>query len=309
MPSSMPQPRSRTLQLFTEVPTEAEQLTVGSESFPLPPWRGCAFATFWVREAQTLPPPIDAGIAGPCIRERHCAILADATLDGWPLRAPAVPEGARWVTLRVYAQPNETLDAPPLGELRTYELVFTHVPPTPLAQAHRHRSIVFSCGPLGFAFACPSALAAHCTHLGHDDLIACFTTTDDADPFMARGELLPILGVHAWTYRLVVASQALDGYDTEVLGKEVLAPRRQRVRGEEGMLSIVDGESFRHFHRRRVNARLPWTDVRTVTVRGFTHGPHGEGLIPTYVLEPTELEPAGPPILNEDLGELFERST
>lgn len=302
---------ARTLQLFTEAPSQASHLDAYGARFELPDFRGCSFATFWVREADTLPPPIDAGLAGTCVSSEHgLRDFTSTTVDGWPWPSmPCPSQTARHATLRVYVQPNETLatDAH-LGDIRTYELVFSRdAPPSPAAsQSYHHRQVVFSCGPLGFALASPRALAAYAERVGTDDLIARFTSTDDAVELMARGEFLPVLGIHAWTYRLVVAGAPLEDEASAVLGDEVLSGRRFRVAADDGAVSIVDGSSLHHASRLRVLASMPWSGTRVVAVRGLTHGPHGEGLIPTYVFEPTSLEPYGAPLIDADLGHAFE---
>ncbi|MFK8001738.1 MAG: hypothetical protein AB8H86_19240 [Polyangiales bacterium] len=306
---------TRLLDLLTEGPLESTGIRVGTAHFALKASAHALFDVYVARWCDEPLQPIDGGIAGPLIHSEHVANIGEggevevsAPSAFWN-RALALPfHGAVSVSYRAYDQ--ERVNGPS-AVLRTHELVFApaKVGAHPTSQPTLHSGHLFSCGPLGFALVAGDELADFARHVPGGNVLDRFTTTEEAEAFLERGDLLPVLGIHPWTYRLVLSRGALSKDERALLGSNVLQRRYRVARRSQRHVELIDGVSLEDFHQPRVLASLPWPlPDGDVDLSGFTTGPHGDGLVPTYLIEAGTVDrPRSDACINEDLGELYER--
>lgn len=298
-------------------PFPGTTVSIGGRPLQLPDWAyGNGFASYLFRRVSPDEPPIDAGLVGPLgwtDGPHEVAASERLALTGVPIFAESIAPGpeVRWVALRLYR-----LDcAGGLGPLLTFEvLLLDREEMSSTAQTTTGHAVYFPSDDLGFVIAHERALDDYARGVG-DDLLSRLTTSDDGDDLIARGVLLPVLGVHAWSYRVIAAPDGLDARAAALLGDEVLfgpddQPLELRLRGDRGELSVLTGRCLERWSTRRRITGLPWPgELSRVRVRGFVTGPHGEGLVPTYVVEviPETSAALDQPPINCDLGDAWER--
>lgn len=301
------------LDLLTEGPLGPAGLQAGSAHFLVDPPEHALFDVYIARWSDSPLRPIDRGIAGHLIHTERVPNIGEggevqlsAPSAFWSTTLALPFHGAVTVSYRVYEQAR--VNGPP-AVVRTHELLFapTTIDEHPTSQPALHSGHLFSCGPLGFALVAGDAVSRFARNVEDGNVLARFTTTEEASPFLKRGELLPVLGIHAWTYRLVLSPRGLSIHERVLLGLHVVQ-RRYRVAAAKHV-DLVDGASLEHFNEPRVLESIAWPlRGETVDFGGFTTGGHGDGLVPTYLMETgAGVLPLSEPCINEDLGELYER--
>lgn len=269
------------LDLLTEGPLEPTGLHAGTAHFTLEAPTHALFDVYVARWCDTPLQPIDRGIAGRLIHTEHASNVGDggaiqisAPSAFWN-RSLALPfHGAVGVSYRAYDQ---TRVNGPTAIVRTHELLFApaEVGTHPTSQPALHSGHLFSCGPSGFAFVAGDALAEFARRVPDGNLMARFTTTEEAKPFLERGELLPVLGIHAWTYRLVLSPNGLSEHERALLGSRVLQRRYRVATSSRRHVELIDGASLESFHQPQVLERFTWpfpgeTSISAASPQGLT---------------------------------------
>lgn len=125
-----------------------------------------------------------------------------------------------------------------------------------------------------------------------------FTSSEDGNALMQRGALLPILGIHAWTYRLIAGDPSEA--DRALLGQRTIGPLRYRLAREAG--KVFGGRSLGAWSQRQLLGQLPLSEHDgDVLVSAHATGEHGACLVPTLLFQPAADEgPLDEPLINRD---------
>ncbi len=135
----------------------------------------------------------------------------------------------------------------------------------------------------------------------HLSLLERFTTTEDGNDLMRLGAVCPVLGIHAWTYRIAVGTARVSAW-----AGPLVARRGPYNCGAPGNLELMLGRGLEKWPGASLplEADLAWFDIDV-----HSTGPAGEG-VGTYVLRPRRRSDHGvaDPMINEDPGVLFEEA-
>ncbi len=165
---------------------------------------------------------------------------------------------------------------------------------------------IISCSGYGFIICNETELDRYSQETATHNLLIRFTSTEDGSRLMGDGTLLPVLGIQAWSYRLIVADHAVCSTELAFLGSEVLGDRFYRLTGDGKHVQIFDAQSLKNWTARERVCEEMAIEAGLYRLRIFAAGEHGEDWLPSYVLDLTkDGHPMSDPLINEDPGSLF----
>lgn len=169
---------------------------------------------------------------------------------------------------------------------------------------------VFSCSSHGFVICNRKEIELYAKSLRSSNLISQFTSTEDGAVLMRQGYIMPVLGIHAWSYRVVVSDVLALPDCVQNFGRSVIEGRLYNLVGSGALneMCVYDAQWLSNWSEKIELCDPIYIRGGSYRLDVYASGSHGSDWLPTYLFcrIGDSAKNISAPLINEDPCDAFE---